>query len=265
MKISIIGWIGMIIGILGGLLGLTVGVIAGGLPVLIIAIVFLSIFGGVFWSIMFKPMYIRRKLQKSGVAATAQILEVSDTGTTLNNNPQVKILMEVKSPYGELYKVETKVVVSRINPFVYHPGMTVPVIIDPNNKNLIVIGEGGSNPLNAPVQNVDNVTIGPWASTGKDEALRRLTEIDSKNKKILQTGISSRAIVTKYTWLGIYVNGQNPAIEMDIEVLPTDRPSFKATVQGVILETSVPKFQVGEEIFVKYNPDNVKEITVEHS
>lgn len=265
MKLNIVGWIGLIIGVLGGLAGLTVGVIAGGLPVLIFAVVFLSIFAGVFWSVLFKPIYVRKKLQKSGVAATAQILEVSDTGTTINNNPQVKILLEVKSPYGEPYKVETKVIVSRINPFVYQPGMTVPVIIDPNDKNMIVISEGGSNAGNALVQNADNVTIGPWAGIGKDEALRRLTEIDNRNKKIFQTGVSSRAIVSKYTWLGIYVNGENPAVELEIEVLPADRPAFKATVQGVIMETSVPKFQNGEEIFVKYNPDNVKDITIEHS
>ncbi|MBL8017104.1 MAG: hypothetical protein JNK43_07545 [Ignavibacteria bacterium] len=81
----------------------------------------------------------------------------------------------------------------------------------------------------------------------------------------MKYGTSSKAIVTKYTWLGIYVNGQNPAVELEVQVTPSNIPAFSAKTIGVIMEQSVPKFQPGEEIYVKYDPNMPSKVTIEHS
>jgi hypothetical protein len=233
--------------------------------------VIVGIMGTVFWKVLFGPMMLSSRLKKSGYATSARGVEMSDTGVTVNNQPQVKLLLEVTPPNGSPYMVETKQIISRLQTSMYMPGNMIPVLIDLNDKNLVVInydGEGGAagqNYAGGVSASPGMVTIGPWAGMKQADAERKLVDIDAKNKEIFAYGKSSKAIVTKYTWLGIYVNGNNPAVELEVQVMPPDIPAFPATMVGVIVETSVPKYQVGEEIYVKYDPNNLSKVTIEHS
>lgn len=263
---------GIIIGLGGAAIGFLVGLVAvimskSWLPLIIMLTVF-GIMATVFWKVLFGPMLLSRRLAKSGFATTARVVEVTDTGVTVNNAPQVKLLLEVTPPNGSSYMVETKQLISRLQTSMYMPGSVIPVLIDLNDKNSIVINYEGSGGASGQVQGSytqDTVTIGPWAGMRRTDAEKKLFDNDTRNKEILAYGTSCRAIVTKYTWLGIYVNGNNPAVEIEAQVLPSDRPSFESTMIGVIMEQSVPKYQPGEEIFVKYDPNNISKITIEHS
>lgn len=263
---------GMIIGLIGGAIGLLVGlgavIMTKSWFALIIMVITVGIVGTVFWKVLFGPMMLSRRLAKSGFATTARVVEISDTGVTVNNAPQVKLLLEVTPPNGSPYMVETKQLISRLQTSMYTPGSMIPVLIDLNDKNSIVInyeGAGGSSGQVQGSYTQDSITIGPWAGMHRSEAEKKLYDIDAKNKEIFAYGTSCRAIVTKYTWLGIYVNGNNPAVEIEAQVLPADRPSFEAKMIGVIMEQSVPKFQPGEDIYVKYDPNNTSKVTIEHS
>jgi hypothetical protein len=78
-------------------------------------------------------------------------------------------------------------------------------------------------------------------------------------------GLKARALIRKNTWLGVYVNGNNPYTELEVEVLPSDTPSFSATVKGVISEKSLDKYQPGREIMVKYDPGDKSKVAIDHS
>lgn len=263
---------GMFIGLAGGAIGLVAGLVAVILTkswfALIIMIITIGIMGTVFWKVLFGPMMLSRRLAKSGFATTARVVEVNDTGVTVNNAPQIKLLLEVTPPNGSSYMVETKQLISRLQTSMYMPGSVIPVLIDLNDKNSIVINYEGTGSASSHVQgsySQDSITIGPWAGMHKTEAEKKLFEIDARNKEIFAYGTSCRAIVTKYSWLGIYVNGNNPAVELEVQVLPINSPSFEAKLIGVVMEKSIPKFQPGEEIYVKYDPNNTSKITIEHS
>lgn len=274
MKMSTIGWIGTIVGVLGGLVGMAVAIAASPLFGSIFALFFILVFGGVFWSV-FRPMAVQNKLQKTGVSAQATILKVSDTGVTVNNSPQIKLLLQVTPPTGMPYQVETKILISRLQTYSYQQGMSVPVKIDPNDKNLIALDYSGGNGDGASassygstgynMSNGGNSENAGYTQKQIDDANAMISKINDDNVKLLAYGESARAIVTKYTWMGIYVNGNNPAVTLELEVLPESRSAFKATAKGVIMETSVSKFQPGEEIYVKYDPDDISKVTVEHS
>src|SRR5690606_13628390 len=97
----------------------------------------LVLFGGMFYlfyRLFFKPMINAARLQKTGLPGTARIIEVRDTGVTINNNPQVKLTLEVKNQLGHRYNTTCRVLVSRINPNAHAPGMEVPVKIDPKDE-----------------------------------------------------------------------------------------------------------------------------------
>ena len=65
--------------------------------------------------------------------------------------------------------------------------------------------------------------------------------------------------------MGVYINGNNPYTEIEVEVLPGDGPAFEAKVKGAISEQSVPKYQPGQEIFVKYDASDKSKVAIDHS
>ena len=88
---------------------------------------------------------------------------------------------------------------------------------------------------------------------------------NEQNVSLAGYGTESKAIVTKYTWLGIYVNGENPYVEIEVEVLPSGGTPFKGKTQAGIKDTSVQKYQPGAEIYVKYDPNDTSKVVISHS
>jgi hypothetical protein len=253
---SLAGKIGLIIGLLGGLVGMTVAIITAPLMGSIFALIFIVVFGGVFWSI-FRPMMMQNKLLKNGVSARAVIKELSDTGVTVNNAPQIKLLLEVYPPTGIPYLVQTKMLISRLQTSSFQPGMELAVKIDPDDKDKVAIDLTGGAGYSSSASSAGGIT--------QQEAQEMLKKMNDENLRIMAIGESSRALVTNYKWLGVHVNGNNPYVKLDLEVLPESRRPFKAQAEGVISEQSVQKFQPGEEIFVKFDPNDTSKVTIDHS
>jgi hypothetical protein len=258
MKMNAGAWIGII----GGIIGLLVGVIAvittAGEMGIYIAIGMLVIFGGMFylfWRLLFKPMINAKRLMKTGTRGTALIKEVRDTGVTINNNPQVKLILEVRNSFGQKYEVQVRTLVSRINPAAYMPGMQIPVLIDPANEKNVVIDYSGS-----AVQSGNGFgTIDP------EKMKAELEQLQKDNDALLISGRPARAIIKKTTPLGVNVNGNNPYVELELEVLPENAPSFSGKAKGVISEASLPKYQPGCTVYIKYDLYDNSKLVIEHS
>lgn len=77
----------------------------------------------------------------NGVAGTAQIMSVEDTGVTLNDvNMVVKLGLLVTIPGAPAYTTETRAVLAgRTSWGALKPGMTVPVKVDPNNPDKVAL------------------------------------------------------------------------------------------------------------------------------
>jgi hypothetical protein len=134
--------------------------------------------------------------------------------------------------------------------------MVVPVKIDPKNEQIMVIDPGGAVQQNTA----------PGYSTTQVNALQdELMAVQQQQDGLRLTGRSSRAVIKKYNWLGVYVNGNNPYAELEIEVLPDDAPAFEGKVKGAISEQSLEKYQPGKEIFVKYDPNDHSKLALDHS
>jgi hypothetical protein len=258
MKMNTAGWIGVIAGIVGLLVGVGAVIITAGETGIYIGLGMLLLFGGLFflfYQLFFKSLINNRRLQKTGIPGKARILEVKDTGVTINNNPQVKLILEVKNSFGQKYSASCKVVVSRINPGAYSTGMEVPVRIDPKNE------------LNVALDFTNTATSTRQHSpvSAPDALKAELEKIQSENNAIALSGRPARAIIKKYTWLGAYVNGNNPYAELELEVLPENAPSFSGTAKGVIAEAAVHKYQPGQEIVVKYDLYDNSKLVIDHS
>jgi hypothetical protein len=269
MKMNAGAWIGIIGGLIGLIVGIGAVIATAGSSAPFITIFILGMVGGMFYlfyRLFFKPMINAARLQKIGLPGKATILEVRDTGVTINNSPQVKLMMEVKNSYGQKYNAQCRVLVSRINPNMFTPGMEIPVLIDPKNEQNVVIDYKSSS------QQATTATPPPFnrsnlAATQPDIAALEaaLAQLQKDNDAILQTGNPARAIIKKYTWLGAYINGNNPYAELELEVLPENAAAFSGKARGAFSEASLPKYQPGCEIFVKYDLYDNSKVAIDHS
>ena len=259
MKMNAGIWIGIIGGILGLLAGITAVVMTTGSAGIYIALGMLVLFGGMFflfYRLLFAPMLNAKRLQKTGIPGTARITEVRDTGITINNNPQVKLILDVKSSLGQRFTAQCRVLVSRINPGAYQPGMEVPVKIDPDNEQNVVLDFSGER---TGTSTASSVAMDTNALT------QQLQLLQKENDSILLSGRPARAIIRKNTWLGMYVNGNNPYTELELEVLPDNAPAFSGKARGVISEAALARYQPGCEIRVKYDLYDNSKVAIDHS
>ena len=259
MKMNAGTWIAIVGAVVGLLAGVGAVIATAGSMGTYMGIGMLVLFGGMFYlfyRLFFKPLINANRLQKTGLPGTARILEVKDTGVTINNNPQVKLILEVKNNFGQKYTTQCRVLVSRINPNAYMPGMEIPVKIDPKNEMNVVIDFTESR------QSSSASTI----SQPNPEILKaELEQMQKDNEAILISGRPARAIIKKVTPLGVNVNGNNPYVELEVEVLPDLMPAFSGKAKGVIAEASLPKYQPGCIVFVKYDLYDNSKVVVEHS
>lgn len=83
-----------------------------------------------------------KRLQESGLPATAKVLDLWDTGITVNNDPVISLKVEVTRPDGSIYTVVIpKSLVSRLDVPRFQPGSLVSVRIDPQDANVVALDE----------------------------------------------------------------------------------------------------------------------------
>src|SRR3954470_19679483 len=80
-----------------------------------------------------------RQLLQSGESAPAVILELRDTGTTVNDNPQVELVLDVLPSSRPPFRATTRTLISRLQTSQVQPGMQVLVKFDPNDPSKVAL------------------------------------------------------------------------------------------------------------------------------
>ena len=99
-----------LIGIFGAITGVILAVTAvlrtGGPDSIYIAIAMVLVFGsfGYFLNkFLWQPKNNALQLKRGGIPGRAKILEVHETNITVNQNPQYRLVMEIKNKLGQVY------------------------------------------------------------------------------------------------------------------------------------------------------------------
>lgn len=80
------------------------------------------------------------RLRRRGLAAEATILEVSETGITVQGNyPLAKLRLLVEIPGGEPYEVTTKCLMNRFEIPAYQPDNRISVFVDPKDRKKVAV------------------------------------------------------------------------------------------------------------------------------
>lgn len=81
----------------------------------------------------------KAQLAQTGLPAMGRLLQVQQTGTLVNFNPEVRALVEVQHPQMGTYQVQTTAVIPQISIPQFQPGAQVQVRINPQNPQDIAL------------------------------------------------------------------------------------------------------------------------------
>jgi hypothetical protein len=99
-------------------------------------LVILAFTGFIIWRVM-KGIAPNRQILQNGIPAKATIRQVWQTGTFINNNPQVGMQLEVQPPNGVPYVAQVNAVVPMVNIPQFQPGVVLPVKISPTDPSRV--------------------------------------------------------------------------------------------------------------------------------
>jgi len=263
---KILYYIGISVGALGGLIGMAVSIAAAPLYGSLFSLFFIVVFG-YFFGGQYLRNRKRKQLLETGRQADGRIIEMWDTGMTINNQPQIGLKIEVTPQTGPPFTSEIKLVISRLQTAYYQAGINCIVRYNPDDKKTVAIVRLGGSLGNQSDTSLPSSTQKSSYFPGKtpeqiDEILK---DIDAESKRIMSVGIESKAIIRSCQWTNIYVNGNNPFNYFEIAVMPDNQPAYEANCYGLISPASTLKFQPGKQIWIKYDPADKNKISLSHS
>jgi hypothetical protein len=75
------------------------------------------------------------------------VLSVKDTGVSVNDNPQVSLMLEIKPRDRAVFQAEAKTLVSRLDAALVQPGISAEVVFDPTNPSRVQIANLDLKPV----------------------------------------------------------------------------------------------------------------------
>jgi hypothetical protein len=195
-----------------------------------------------------------RQLLATGETAQATILQMSDTGMRINDNPRVSLLLEVHPANRPAYQVEIKQVISMLQASQYQPGQQLEVKIDPADPKKVVISAivAGAN-------------AGAPGGTNAQQVEQMLLAQEQTYNAVRSMGEAAPATIISATDMNIRVNDQGSMMRFRLLVQPNGRPVFQAETQGAIGDVARTKYQPGSTIWVKFNPNDQTQVALDHS
>lgn len=192
---------------------------------------------------------MKNRIMAEGLPGKAILISARQTGTLINNQPEMDLTVSVTAENGETWQTVTREIVPLDQLYAISPGTTFQIKYDPKNKNNLVF---------VPVQHSSGNGNTAMSNMFMDIA----TKQQELYKRLSVTGIPAKAKVLTYTPLGANFNGNNPLISITMEVFPESGNAFTAQTNGVIGESSIHKFQPGCMIHVKYDANDPTQITI---
>jgi hypothetical protein len=244
-------WVAIVTSIIGVSMAFIVATSfsSGGPIPVVMVLAFIGFMFYFFFKYLIRPVMNAIRLKKDGVPGTARIMSVKNTGMIINNNPVLNLEVEIKDAFGHRYTTSIKTLGSRTDPNLYQAGMEVPIKIDPLKKENAIIDDE-SKPSKKTAIAAPQIKT-EWEQTQEETA------------NILSTGRPARAIIKKYNWLGSYANGNNPVVELELEVFPELYSPFEGKTRTVIPEAKVYLYQQGCEVKVRYDLYDYSKIVID--
>lgn len=175
-----------------------------------------------------------------GEPATAKIIQISDTGTTINDNPVVRLQLEVYPPNQPSFRAEAQQMISRIQIPMVQPGNMVYVRYDPNSHVVALASRGNIIPESqegtttsddqrvAQIYDLESASDGKPIVSNNDwsETDKALVEREGKNcfitlRSIKETDRSQNSMPLVQLSYDVFVSHEEPYMVTKEVPMPT--------------------------------------------
>ncbi len=197
-----------------------------------------------------------KQLLATGETAQATVIQMWDTGVTINDNPRVGLLLEVHPVNRPAYQVKTAQTVSRLQTSMYQPGQTLEVKIDPADQKKVAI--------TAILSGAPGMAAGPDMAQAM-QMQQALLATEQVLQAVRSMGIAAQATVLTALDMGVRVGDNGSMMKFSLQVQPTDRPPFRAETQAAVSDASRLKYAAGSTIWVKFNPNDPSQVALDHA
>ena len=210
----------------------------------------------------------RKRLESAGLDAPAVLVSLQDTGMTINDNPRVKMTLQVSPPDGSApFQVEKKVTVSRVQ--VPRPGDRFAVRYDPEDLENLEL-QGMLPPDAGGPQSVEQASAGQIAQAVQANGAAGVTR--GSAAELLASGQRMQAVLTEFSNTGRTVGDQNPSApdpSDPVYVMKVNLQVEGANPIEAIFMHRVPLGQestlrIGKRLDVAVNPSNpTREVAID--
>ena len=212
----------------------------------------------------------RQRLEEAGVDAQALLVSVQDTGVTVNNNPRVKLTLQVTAADGTgQFQVETKKTVSRVA--IPRAGETYAIRYDPDDHdNFELVGAVDTGAPGGGQETLDSASAGDIAAAVQATGAAGVQR--GSAAELLASGQRMTAILREFSPTGRTVGDTNPAApdpQDPVYVIKADlvidgASPMEAVFMHRVPQASVPTLRLGAHLNVAVNPANpTREVAID--
>ncbi|MDR0271407.1 hypothetical protein [Paenibacillus sp.] len=184
---------------------------------------------------------------KVGQPAVGLITSIRQTGTVINNKPEVKLELMVTRQDHDKYPAELRMIVPVANLPQFQPGSVIPLLVSEKNPSKIGFDAKGHMNQN-DLQSLFNEQL---VKQGLHPELANIAE----------SGEKGLAKVLDVVPLGTAVSGK-VQLQLTLAVTKPNGETFKVTVQKELLAANLARVQQGQIINVIYSPQDPAKLAI---
>lgn len=202
------------------------------------------------------------KILRTGEPASATVVDISDTSSTVNNRPVFRFTLDVRRQDGTVHRATVKQIIDRTSLGALRPGIVVPVRVDPRNPAKVAI-DSQATPGQLPATTLTAVPM-PVSTPATGSSLSGISrELDAA--EVVRIGQRSTAIVQSVAMTGQTfgqqwpdraepANRDDPMVVMTMNVAAADGTTF--TAQGIyrVPTRHLTRLSPGATVPVAYLP-----------
>ena len=194
---------------------------------------------GFFLYRMFKRMSQNSGLVKTGAPAPAVILDVQDTGVSMNNSLQARLTLQVTPAGRPPFQAVATTFVNRFQVGMLVPGASVNVKYDPNDITKVAI---------------ESLSAGGMSTMNMQSVQAAVLAQDQYYEQLRRTGEEALATIVTADETNIRAAEGGSVFRFTFDVKPRVGEPFRAESQAAIADQSRAKYSVGKQVYVRFDP-----------
>ncbi|TLG77244.1 hypothetical protein [Culicoidibacter larvae] len=195
----------------------------------------------IMYSVFIKPGRVNKRMQASGTKSVGFVKSLAQTGTYINEQPEVKFTVEILQDNGSMVEAEVKTIVALTDLAQLQPGVPIPVVYNPTTMECIF----DNTPDTERLQDM----IDRYQSSRDPRGLTY-----SERVEIRKHGIQTPAIIQDMKITGEQV-GDKHAVVISIELPVTVLGSVQVVSREVFCAPAMlSELQIGKIINVQLLP-----------